>query len=180
MAERKGDNQKQKMLYLVKIFLEETDDNHYITMPEIIQKLEAYGVNADRKTIYRDIDELRRFGLDLLTSQDGRNYYYYIGSRDFELPELKLLVDAVQSSKFISEHKSRELIGKIEALASKHDASQLHRQVWIAGRAETMNESIYYNVDKIHSAINSDKQIRFKYYDWDLNKEMQPRYDGMW
>ena len=180
MAERKGDNQKQKMLYLVKIFLEETDDNHYITMPEIIQKLEAYGVNADRKTIYRDIDELRRFGLDILTSQDGRNYYYYIGSRDFELPELKLLVDAVQSSKFISEHKSRELIGKIEALASKHDASQLHRQVWIAGRVKTMNESIYYNVDKIHSAINSDKQIRFKYYDWDLNKEMQPRYDGMW
>ncbi|MBO5513825.1 MAG: WYL domain-containing protein [Mogibacterium sp.] len=180
MAERKGDNQKQKMLYLVKIFLEETDDNHYITMPEIIQKLEAYGVNADRKTVYRDIDELRRFGLDILTSQDGRNYYYYIGSRDFELPELKLLVDAVQSSKFISEHKSRELIGKIEALASKHDASQLHRQVWIAGRVKTMNESIYYNVDKIHSAINSDKQIRFKYYDWDLNKEMQPRYDGMW
>ena len=180
MAERKGDNQKQKMLYLVKIFLEETDDNHYITMPEIIQKLEAYGVNADRKTIYRDIDELRRFGLDILTSQDGRNYYYYIGSRDFELPEFKLLVDAVQSSKFISEHKSRELIGKIEALASKHDASQLHRQVWIAGRVKTMNESIYYNVDKIHSAINSDKQIRFKYYDWDLNKEMQPRYDGMW
>ena len=180
MAERKGDNQKQKMLYLVKIFLEETDNNHYITMPEIIQKLEAYGVNADRKTVYRDIDELRRFGLDILTSQDGRNYYYYIGSRDFELPELKLLVDAVQSSKFISEHKSRELIGKIEALASKHDASQLHRQVWIAGRVKTMNESIYYNVDKIHSAINSDKQIRFKYYDWDLNKEMQPRYDGMW
>jgi predicted DNA-binding transcriptional regulator YafY len=149
-------------------------------MPEIIQKLEAYGVNADRKTVYRDIDELKRFGLDILTSQDGRNYYYYIGSRDFELPELKLLVDAVQSSKFISEHKSRELIGKIEALASKHDASQLHRQVWIAGRVKTMNESIYYNVDKIHAAINSDKQIRFKYYDWDLNKEMQPRYDGMW
>ena len=91
-----------------------------------------------------------------------------------------MLVDAVQSSKFISEHKSRELIGKIEALASKHDASQLHRQVWIAGRVKTMNESIYYNVDKIHLAINSDKQIRFKYYDWDLNKEMQPRYDGMW
>ncbi len=180
MAERKGDNQKQKMLYLVRIFMEETDDNHYITMPEIIQKLEAYGVNADRKTVYRDIDELKRFGLDILTSQDGRNYYYYLGSRDFELPELKLLVDAVQSSKFISEHKSRELIGKIEALASKHDASQLHRQVLIAGRVKTMNESIYYNVDKIHTAINSDRQIRFKYYDWNLNKEMQPRYDGMW
>lgn len=180
MAERKGDNQKLKMLYLVKIFSEETDDNHYLTMPEIITKLAAYGVNADRKTIYQDIAELKKFGLDILTSQDGRSYYYYLGSRDFELAELKLLVDSVQSSKFISEHKSRDLIRKIESLASNHDASQLHRQVLIAGRVKTMNESIYYNVDKLHAAINSDRQIRFRYYDWDLTKKMKPRYDGMW
>ena len=180
MAERKGDNQKQKLLYLVKIFSEETDDDHMITMPEIISKLAAYGVNADRKTIYRDIDELKNYGYDILTSQDGRNYYYYLGSRDFEIPELKLLVDAVQSSKFISEHKSRELIRKLEDLVSKHQASQLHRQVLIAGRIKTMNESIYYNVDKLHDAINSDRQIKFRYYDWDLNKELKPRYDGMW
>ena len=180
MAERKGDNQKLKMLYLVKIFFEESDDDHYLTMPEIIKKLAAYGVNADRKTLYQDIAELRRFGLDILTSQDGRSYYYYLGGRDFELAELKLLVDSVQSSKFISEHKSRELIKKIESLASNHDASQLHRQVLIAGRVKTMNESIYYNVDKIHAAINSDRQIRFRYYDWNLKKELEPRYDGMW
>ena len=180
MAERKGDNQKLKMLYLVKIFSEETDDNHYLTMPEIITKLAAYGVNADRKTIYQDIAELKKFGLDILTSQDGRSYYYYLGSRDFELAEPKLLVDSVQSSKFISEHKSRDLIRKIESLASNHDASQLHRQVLIAGRVKTMNESIYYNVDKLHAAINSDRQIRFRYYDWDLTKKMKPRYDGMW
>ncbi len=180
MAERKGDNQKLKMLYLVKIFSEESDDNHYLTMPEIISKLASYGVNADRKTIYQDIAELKRFGLDILTSQDGRNYYYYLGGRDFELAELKLLVDSVQSSKFISEHKSRELIKKIESLASKHDASQLHRQVLISGRVKTMNESIYYNVDKLHQAINNDRQIRFRYYDWNLNKEMEPRYEGMW
>ena len=178
--ERKGEKQKQKMLYLVKIFSEETDDNHYLTMPEIIKKLAAYGVNADRKTLYQDFAELVDFGLDILTSQDGRNYYYYLGSRDFELPELKLLVDSVQSSKFISEHKSRDLIKKLESLASKHDASQLHRQVLIAGRVKTMNESIYYNVDKLHIAINSDKQIKFRYYDWDVKKNLQPRYDGRW
>ena len=180
MAERKGENQKLKMLYLVKIFSEETDDSHHITMPEIIRRLAEYGVNADRKTIYQDINELKRYGLDILTSQDGRNYYYYLGSRDFELAELKLLVDSVQSSKFISEHKSRVLIKKIESLASNHDASQLHRQVLISGRVKTMNESIYYNVDKLHAAINSDRQIRFRYHDWNLEKEMVPRYDGMW
>lgn len=180
MAERKGDNQKLKMLYLVKIFSEESDDNHYLTMPEIISKLAAYGVNADRKTIYNDINELRKYGLDILTSQDGRNYYYYLGGRDFEIAELKLLVDAVQSSKFISENKSRELIKKLEDLVSRHQASQLHRQVLIAGRVKTMNESIYYNVDKLHAAINSDRQIKFRYYDWDLDKQMKPRYDGMW
>ena len=179
-GERKGENQKQKMLYLVKIFSEETDDDHFITMPEIIKKLAAYGVNADRKTIYQDIDELKRFGFDILTSQDGRNYYYYLGSRDFEIAELKLLVDAVQSSKFISENKSRSLIKKIESLASDHQGIQLHRQVLIAGRVKTMNESIYYNVDKLHAAINSDKQIRFRYYDWNLEKRLQARYDGMW
>ena len=180
MADRKGYNQKLKMLYLVKIFSEESDDNHYLTMQEIISKLAAYGVNADRKTIYQDIAELRDFGLDILTDKDGRNYYYYLGSRDFELAELKLLVDSVQSSKFISEHKSRDLIKKIESLASRHDASQLHRQVLIAGRVKTMNESIYYNVDKIHAAINADRQIKFRYYDWNLKKELEPRYDGMW
>jgi predicted DNA-binding transcriptional regulator YafY len=180
MAVRKGEKQKLKMLYLVKIFSEESDDSHYLTMPEIIKKLEAYGVNADRKTIYQDIAELRDFGLDILTSQDGRNYYYYLGGRDFELAELKLLVDSVQSSKFISEHKSRVLIKKLEALASNHDAKQLHRQVLITGRVKTMNESIYYNVDKLHQAINNDRQIRFRYYDWDLEKKLSPRYEGMW
>lgn len=180
MAERKGINQKLKMVYLMKIFSEESDDDHYLTMPEIIRKLEAYGVNADRKTIYNDINELKNYGMDILTLQDGRNYYYYLGSRDFELPELKLLVDSVQASRFISEHKSRDLIKKIESLASNYEARQLHRQVLIAGRVKTMNESIYYNVDKLHRAINSDRQIRFRYYDWDLNKQMKPRYDGMW
>ena len=177
---RKGDNQKLKMLYLTKIFLEETDDAHGLTMPEIIDKLEAYGVNADRKTLYRDFEELRNFGLDIISNKSGHNVYYGIGGRDFELPELKLLVDSVQSAKFITDRKSSQLIKKLESLVSVHEAKQLHRQVIMSGRIKTMNESIYYNVDKLHEAINENKQIKFKYFDWNLKKEMEPRYDGMW
>ena len=180
MAERRGDNQKLKMLYLVKIFSEETDDHHKLTMPQIIERLDSYGVNADRKTLYQDFEELRRYGYDIIKEQEGRNHYYYLGSRDFELPELKLLVDSVQSSKFITDRKSGQLIRKLESLAGRHDAALLHRQVFIAGRIKTMNESIYYNVDELHEAINSNRQIRFRYYDWNLNKEMVPRYDGRW
>jgi len=180
MAERKGENQKLKMLYLVQLFSRETDDTHKLTMPEIIAKLAAEGVNADRKTLYQDFEELRRFGLDIISEKDGRNYYYYLGSRDFELPELKLLVDSVQSAKFITDKKSDQLIKKLESLVSRYEGSQLHRQVIISGRVKTMNESIYYNVDKIHAAIGEDRQIRFKYFDWNLKKEMEPRYDGKW
>ena len=168
------------MLYLAKIFLEETDDAHGLTMPEIIDKLEAYGVNADRKTLYRDFDLLRDFGLDIISSKTGHNVYYGIGGRDFELPELKLLVDSVQSAKFITDRKSSQLIKKLESLVSVHEAKQLHRQVIMSGRIKTMNESIYYNVDKLHEAINENRQIKFRYFDWNLKKEMEPRYDGMW
>ena len=178
--ERKGENQKLKMLYLVKIFSEETDDHHYLTMPEIIQKLAAYGVNVDRQTLYQDFDVLRDFGVDIIAEHEGRSHYYYLGSRDFELPELKLLVDSVQSARFITDKKSSQLIKKLESLVSKYEGSKLHRQVVIAGRVKTMNESIYYNVDKIHEAIASDKQIRFKYFQWNLKKEMELRYDGKW
>ena len=177
---RKGENQKLKMLYLVKLFSEETDDNHALTMPEIVHKLAAYEVNADRKTLYQDFEELRRFGFDIIAEHEGRNHYYYLGSRDFELPELKLLVDSVQSAKFITDKKSDQLIKKLESLVSRYDGGKLHRQVLIAGRVKTMNESIYYNVDKIHGAIGENKQIRFKYFDWNLKKEMELRYDGKW
>ena len=180
MAERKGENQKLKMLYLVQLFSRETDETHKLTMPEIITKLAAEGVNADRKTLYQDFEELRRFGFDIISEKDGRNFYYYLGSRDFELPELKLLVDSVQSAKFITDKKSAQPIKKLESLVSKYEGSQLHRQVIISGRVKTMNESIYYNVDKIHAAIGEDRQIRFKYFDWNLKKEMEPRYDGKW
>ena len=176
----KGSNQKLKMLYLTKIFLEETDDQHALTMPQLIEKLNACGVNADRKTIYQDLDELRTFGLDIISEKEGRKWHYYIGARDFELPELKLLVDSVQSAKFITDRKSSELIRKIESLASKYDAKKLQRQVFIRGRVKTMNESIYYNVDRLHEAIATDSQIRFRYFQWNLNKEMELKREGEW
>ena len=176
----KGENQKLKMLYLSRLFMEQTDDEHGLTMPEIIERLAAWGVNADRKTLYLDFEELRRYGLDILSEQVGHRTYYSLGARDFELPELKLLVDSVQAAKFITDKKSRELIRKLEGLVSAHQARQLHRQVLIAGRVKTMNESIYYNIDKLHGAINADAQIRFQYYQWNVHKEMELRRGGAW
>ena len=176
----KGPNQKLKLLYLMKIFMEETDEQHPLTMPEIISKLNACGINADRKTLYMDFEELRTFGLDIISEKQGRKWNYYIGARDFELPELKLLVDSVQSAKFMTDRKSNELIRKIESLASRHDAKKLQRQVFITGRVKTMNESIYYNVDRLHDAIATDSQIRFKYFQWNTKKEMELRRGGEW
>ena len=180
VKERAGDNQKLKMLYLVKIFSEETDEKHALSINEIIEKLAGCGVNADRKTLYQDFEELRRFGLDILSEKEGRSWRYYLASRDFELPELKLLVDSVQSAKFITDRKSNELIRKLESLASRHEGRQLQRQVVISGRVKTMNESIYYNVDKLHEAIAEGCQIRFHYFQWNLKKEPELRRGGTW
>ncbi len=176
----KGKNQKLKLLYLMKIFLEETDDNHGLTRHEIIENLERYGMNADRKTLYHDFEELRTFGMDIISERTGNDCFYHIGSREFELAELKLLVDSVQSAKFITKRKSQSLIKKLEHLVSKYEARQLHRQVLISGRIKTMNESIYYNVDKIHTAINTDARIQFQYFQWDVKKEMILRHNGAW
>lgn len=162
----------------MKILLDRTDETHSITMPEIIDALEAYGISAERKSLYNDIENLRVYGLDVIGVQEDRTYSYHIGNRQFELAELKLLVDSVQSAKFITEKKSNELIKKIENLASKYEASQLHRQVFVAGRVKTMNESIYYNVDSIHAAIAGNSRITFKYFKWNVDKDMELRHDG--
>ena len=176
----KGNNQKLKLLYLAKILLKETDDEHGLSMPAIIERLAAQDIGADRKTLYSDFEELRQFGIDVIGEQKGKSYLYHIASRDFELPELKLLVDSVQSAKFITEKKSHALIKKLESLASVHEAKQLQRQVLISGRVKTMNESVYYNVDKIHAAINANTQIRFQYFQWNIDKKQELRHDGAW
>ena len=174
----KSGNQKLKMLYLAQIFTRETDDTHRLTVNDIISKLGAYGINSDRKTIYSDLEELMHFGMDIVKERDGRNWYYYLGKRDFELPELKLLVDSVQSAKFISNRKSDELIGKLESLLSSPQAKLLDRQVFISGRVKAMNESIYYNVDKIHEAIGRKRQIKFRYFRWNIKKNTELKKDG--
>lgn len=150
----KGANQKLKLLYLMKILQERTDQDHALTLAQIIDALEEFGVSAERKSIYDDLEALRLYGLNIEKTPE-RTCGYYIADRAFELPELKLLVDAVQSSKFITYKKSNELIKKVEALTSRPQAQLLQRQVYVANRIKTMNESIYYNIDTIHAAISS-------------------------
>lgn len=174
----KGENQKLKMLYLVKIFTQYTDDQHSLTMQEIIKKLESYKVSADRKTLYLDFAELDHYGLDIISKKIGRNTYYHLGKRQFELPELKLLVDSVQAAKFITDKKSKQLIKKLENLVSTYEAKQLQRQVVISGRIKTPNKLVYNNVDTIYSAIAESKQITFHYFQWDIKSNQFLRHDG--
>lgn len=174
----KGTNQKFKLYRLVQIMLERTDDDHYITMPEIIAALGEYEITADRKSIYTDLKDLEVLGIEVEGEPAGKGYHYHVVSRPFELPELKLLVDAIQSSKFITEKKTNTLIRKLEKLVSRYEAMKLQRQVYVSGRIKTMNESIYYTVDAIHNAISENKKIRFQYYQWNVKKEMELRREG--
>lgn len=173
----KQSRQKLKLLYLMQILLEQTDEEHHITVPEMIQELDALGISAERKSIYDDLEQLKTFGLDICTER-GKTHGYFVASREFELPELKLLVDSVQASKFITRKKSMELISKIEQLTSRENAKKLHRQVYVLDRVKTVNEQIYYNVDKIHDAIAADRQIMFRYFDLDVDKQKVYRKDG--
>ncbi len=176
----KGENQKLKMLYLAQILSRETDDSHGLTQEELIDRLKEQQVVVERKTLYTDLQALKDYGYDIISERRERNVYYHLGDRDFQLPELKLLVDSVQSAKFISVNKSRDLIKKLEGLVSKYDATHLHRQVLISGRVKSMNESIYYTVDQLHEAIGSNRQVRFQYFNWNVKKEPELRHDGAW
>lgn len=176
----KGKHQKFKLYRLAQIMLEKTDEEHYITMPEIMEELAAYEITADRKSIYADLRDLEELGIEVEGEPTGNRYHYHVINRPFELPELKLLVDAIQSSKFITERKTNALIRKLEKLVSQYDASKLQRQVYVSGRIKTMNESIYYTVDAIHNAISENRKIRFQYFQWNVKKEMELRHGGAW
>lgn len=160
--------QKQKLLCLRQILLEKTDEKNGLTIAEIIGELKSYGIESERKSLYDDLKILEMYGLDICRTKSS-SVRYYVGSREFEMPELKLLVDAIQSSKFITHRKSLSLIKKLEGLVSIHEGKELQRQVFVANRVKTVNEKIYYNVDNIHNAIADDKQISFKYYSWELD-----------
>ena len=173
----RSQNQKLKLLYLMKILLTRSDEAHPVSTSELIAALAAAGIRAERKAIYDDIEALRLFGLDIVGVK-GKAPGYFLASRDFELAELKLLVDAVQSSKFITRKKSSELIHKLEGLASAHEARQLQRQVYVAQRVKSMNESVYYNVDRIHNGIGAGREISFRYFDYTVEKTRAYRRGG--
>lgn len=170
-------NQKLKCLYLRQFLLQNTDEEHPATIPQMVEYLARHDIPAERKSLYDDIDALRQWGLDV-EYRKAQNGGYYVASRDFQLPELKLLVDAVQSSKFLSLRKSNELISKLEKLASRYEAQALRRQVYVTHRVKNMNESIYYNVDALHSAIAAGSRITFRYFDWDTAGKKSYRHGG--
>ena len=170
--------QKLKPLYIMNYLLQNSDEDHLVSMSQLIEHLAAHGIPSERKSVYDDIEALRVFGLDIVQGGSGKNAGYYIANRSFELPELKLLVDSVQSSKFITHKKTATLIKKIETLASIHEAQLLNRQVYVKNRIKTMNESIYYNIDAIQSGISQNKKIQFKYFEYTVQKTRHYRKDG--
>lgn len=173
----KSANQKLKLLVLLRFLQRQSDEKHPVTMAEMIAELARWDISAERKSLYDDLETLRSFGADVVALR-GRTPGYYLGSREFELPELKLLVDSIQSSKFITQRKTLSLIRKLEGLCSVHDAQLLERQVFVRGRVKSMNESVYYNVDAISDAISRDRSLRFRYFEFTVSGERRYRREG--
>ena len=170
----KSDNQKLKILYIWDYLQRNSYADRYVRAAELIEMLQKHRIQCDRKTIYSDIAALQDYGVDIV-SVPGKNGGYYIASRNFDLPELRLLIDAVQSSRFLTEEKSRELIQKLCKECNEQDAKLLTRSVLVSGRVKSMNDSIYNNVDYIQEAIFQNKQIRFRYFDWDIGPKRRYR-----
>lgn len=175
----KSSNQKMKLLYLLKILREKTDENHALTAAQLIEELDKYDVIAERKSIYNDMAQLKDFGYDIENSKTKDKQGYYLCTREFELAELKLLVDAVVASRFISQSKTKKLMQKIEGLASRYEAKELGRQVYVAQRVKTSNEKVFYHVDEIHRAIQTNHQISFQYFEWKIDRTMQLKRQGL-
>lgn len=166
----KSENQKLKLLYIADYLTEKTDEDHSVTSVDIISMLASNGITAERKSIYADIEALKNFGMDIEIAK-GRSGGIRLLSKKFELAELKLLVDAIQSSRFITEKKSYALIKKLSEMTSEHERKELQRLVFISNRIKNDNESIYYNTDNIYNAINNDKQISFLYFNYGADKK---------
>ena len=171
----KSENQKLKIFYILDYLQRNSHQDHPVRATELIEMLQnRHDIRCERKTIYSDIAALQEYGMDI-QSIPGKNGGYYIASRNFELPELKLLIDAVQSSRYLTEKKSRELIEKLCTQCNEHDSKLLRRNVLVSGRVKTMNETIYYNVDAIQEAISQNRQITFRYFDWDFGGKRKYR-----
>ena len=170
-------NKKLRILYLAQMLTEQSDEEHPVTLQEMLEYLERCGISAERKSVYDDLELLRAFGMDVI-SVSSKNFGYYLGQRDFQLPELKLLIDVVQASPFLTQRKSMELIGKLEKLTSCPQAHQLRRQVYVMNRVRTNNERLYLTVDGINTAINENRKISFRYFDWTAGGEKAFRRNG--
>ena len=171
----KSDNQKLKIFYILDYLEAYSNEKNPVRASDLIGMLDRqWGIRCDRKTVYSDIAALQQYGIDIV-SLPGKNGGYYIASRNFELPELKLLIDAVQSSRYLTEKKSRELIEKLCSQCNEQDAKLMRRTVLVSGRVKSMNETIYYNVDAIQEAIAQNKQICFRYFDWDFGGKRKYR-----
>ena len=168
-------NSKQKLLAIARMMQQETDEQHPISVPELIARLEKMGIPAERKSVYDDLDVLKSVGMNI---ENSKRNGYYVQNRAFELSELKLLVDAVQACRSISERKSVQLIGKLKGLTSIHQAKQLQRQVFVSGRAKSMNEGLFYNIDALHDAIHTHRKIEFQYYEYGVDKQLHLRRGG--
>ena len=173
----KQSNQKLKILYLARILMEQTDEEHSLSIQELIHQLNLCGIECERKSLYDDLEALRSFGMGIEIRR-GRGYSYYLADRDFELPELKLLADAVASSRFITHKKSEELVGKLASLTSKPQANRLRRQVYVANRVKSQNEQVYYNIDALHEALADRHKISFRYFEYTVDKQKHYRRDG--
>ena len=171
----KSDNQKLKIFYILDYLETHSNEKHPIRASELISMLDRnHNIRCDRKTVYSDVAALQDYGIDIV-SVPGKNGGYYIASRNFELPELKLLIDAVQSSRYLTEKKSKELIEKLCSQCNEQDAKLMRRTVLVSGRVKSMNETIYYNVDAIQEAIAQNKQVAFRYFDWDFGGKRKYR-----
>jgi len=171
----KSDNQKLKIFYILDYLEAHSNEKNPVRASDLIAMLDRnHNIRCDRKTVYSDIAALQEYGVDIV-SLPGKNGGYYIASRNFELPELKLLIDAVQSSRYLTEKKSRELIEKLCSQCNEQDAKLMRRTVLVSGRVKSMNETIYYNVDAIQEAIAQNKQISFRYFDWDFGGKRKYR-----
>ena len=170
-------NKKLKLLYLARYLQEQTDEQHPKTMQDMIAYLAGCGISAERKSLYDDLELLRVYGMDV-QSVKGKSFGYFLGERDFQLPELKLLIDVVQASPFLTQSKSMALIGKLERLTSRPNARQLRRQVYVMDRVKTHNERLYYAIDGLNTAINDGKKVTFRYFDWTAAGGKAYRRDG--
>jgi len=174
----RGANQKLKLLYLARIFVEQTDENHGLEMKDILEKLGDYEIEAERKSIYNDIRSLVEYGYDIRKKKEKNKVYYYLATHEFDMAELRFLVDVLQSSRFLTEGKTEELIKILEHNVSKYDVRLLKKSIIVPGRIKSMNDSVFANVDVIHMAMDGEKEISFKYFHWNEKAEKVFLHEG--